>query len=134
MEAKSLKNTRKLNNIKIQSIKNSNKDINKNSVESPDNEKSNNKNDETNYIIENIYLKDLLISMCCCCERRKENMYKILIDESMNVITEKLDIYNIFRKICSIEYSNGDLNNNFNTIKMSDENSKNLSEIIKLVF
>ena len=49
----------------------------------------------------------------------------------MNIITEKLDILNIFRNICSIEYSNNDLYNNRDVINMSDECSKELSEINK---
>ena len=72
--------------------------------------------------------------MCFCCKRRKENMYKILIDESMNFIMKELDIFYIFRNIYSNEYSNVDVKNNFNIIKMSDENSKDLSEIIKLFY
>ena len=49
----------------------------------------------------------------------------------MNIVTEKLDIFNIFRNICSIEYINYDRNNNSDTIKMTEECSKDLSEIIK---
>ena len=44
---------------------------------------------------------------------------------------EKLDIFNIFRNIYSIEISNNHLKNNFDVIKMSKECSKDLSEIIK---
>ena len=49
----------------------------------------------------------------------------------MKVIMEKLDIFNIFRNICSIEYDNNNLKNNFDVIKLSKECSKDLSEIIK---
>ena len=49
----------------------------------------------------------------------------------MEVIMEKLDIFNIVRNICSIEYSNNNLKNNLDVIKMSEKCSKILSEIIK---
>ena len=76
-------------------------------------------------------LKDIFISIFYCCKKKKRNVYKIIVNESMNVVMEKLDIFNIFRNICSIEYSNYDINNNnFDIIKMSEECSKILSDII----
>ena len=49
----------------------------------------------------------------------------------MNIIIEKLDIFNIFRTIYSIDYTNTYLNKNFDIIKISEESTKKLSEIIK---
>ena len=50
----------------------------------------------------------------------------------MKVVMEKLDVFDIFRNVCSFEYSNEELNNNnIDIIKMSKECSKDLSEIIK---
>ena len=119
---------------KFESIKGVYKDINKNSSEPLSNITKNNKTDkenENNWIIENMTLKDIFISIFYCCKKKKRNVYKILVNESMNVVMEKLDIFNIFRNICSIEYSNYDINNNnFDIIKMSEECSKILSDII----
>ena len=124
----------KISDEKFESIKDVYKDINKNSSEPLSNIIKNNKTDrdnENNWIIENMTLKDIFISIFYCCKKKKRNVYKILVNESMNVVMEKLDIFNIFRNICSIEYSNYDINNNnFDIIKMSEECSKILSDII----
>ena len=106
------------------------RNINKNSDESKNNKID--RENANNWIIENISLTDIFISMFyCCCKKNKRNAYKILTNETMNIVSEKLDIFNIFRNICSIEYINYDRNNNLDTIKMSEECSKDLSEIIK---
>ena len=58
-------------------------------------------------------------------------MYKILINESMNIIMEKLDILNIFRNLCAIENNfNKCNNNNKHNFKMSEKLAIDLSEII----
>ena len=90
------------------------------------------KDNENNWIVENMSLADIFISkFCCCCTKKKRNVYKILSNESMNVVIEKLDIFNIFRNICLIEYSNYKSYNNLDIIEMSEECSKGLSDIIK---
>ena len=129
-ETNNLNNNVKIVNYEIDSIKESCRNFNKNNDESKNNKiGTENAND---WIIENISLTDIFISMFyCCCKKNKRNAYNILMNESMNVVTEKLDIFNIFRNICSIEYINYDRNNNLDTIKMSGECSKDLSEIIK---
>ena len=66
----------------------------------------------------------------CCCKKKKRNVYRILINESMNLVMEKLDIFNIFRNICLTEYYNYELNNKLDIIKMSEESSKSLSYIL----
>ena len=67
-------------------------------------------------------LADIFISaFYCCCKKKKRNVYRILINESMNLVMEKLDIFNIFRNICLTEYYNYELNNKLDIIKMSEE-------------
>ena len=93
-----------------------------------------NKNDQTNNnigIITKMSLKEILLSMCACGKRNRKKIYSILINESMNIIMNKLDIINIFRNICSIEHSNNDLNLNKNSdmINMSKRCISDLSEI-----
>ena len=93
-----------------------------------------NKSDKDNsQIITKITLKDILSSICSCGKRNRKKIYKILINESMYIIQNKLDIINIFRNICSIEHSNNDLNLNKNpdTINMSKKCVSDLSEIIE---
>ena len=67
----------------------------------------------------------------CMWKKKKKKIYKILIEESMNIIRNKLDIINIFRNICLIEHSHNDLNLNkdINQIKMSKRSINDLSEI-----
>ena len=62
---------------------------------------------------------------------KRRKVYNLLVNESMNVVQEKLDIFNIFRNICLIENSNNFLNDNSDKIKMSEEISKKLIEIMK---
>ena len=49
----------------------------------------------------------------------------------MKLIKEKLDIFNIFRSIYTIENSNNAINKNLDSIKMSGEFTKVLSDIVK---
>ena len=130
----SLGNEIKIHNFENQSIKNSEKYTIKNREESDYNIDKNIKTSQFNekdWIITNIGLKELFISKFHCGKRKKRNVYNLLLNESMEVIMEKLDIFNIFRNIYSIENINNDLKNNLDEIKMSKECSKNLSEIIK---
>ena len=127
-ETNCLNNDIKKINFEIDS--NSCRNINKNTDESKNNKTE--AGEMNDWIIENISLTDIFISMFyCCCKKNKRNAYKILTNESMNIVSEKLDIFNIFRNICSIEYMNNDRNNILDTIKMTEECSNDLSEIIK---
>ena len=74
-------------------------------------------------------LKIIKVSLCVCFKRKKGNLYKILLNETMNVIKEKLDIFNVFRNLCLFEKSINDLNNNLLTIKMSEESINLLAEM-----
>ena len=132
VDISSFKKETKIKNIDIQSVKSSYDDINKNDLESFYNmsKKSKNSTDNTNnWIIEEISLKDLLISVFYCCGKKRRKMYNILLNEGMKVIIEKLDISNIFKNIYSIECSNNDFCKSMNIIKMSGECVKALSEI-----
>ena len=132
VDVSSFKKETKIKNIDIQSVKSSYDDINKNDLESIYNmsKKSKNSTDNTNnWIIEEIGLKDLLISVFYCCGKKRRKMYNMLLNEGMKVIIEKLDISNIFKNIYSIECSNNDFCKSMNIIKMSGECVKALSEI-----
>ena len=87
-----------LNNIGIESILDRNKDMNKNSIEPFCNTPKSNNSDITkdkennNWIVENMNLADIFISaFYCCCKKKKRNVYRILINESMNLVMEKLN-------------------------------------------
>ena len=62
--------------------------------------------DDSSNKVENPNFDDLLSVFCKCClgKRRKNN--NILLNKSMNIIIEKLDIINVFRKMCLIDKIN----------------------------
>ena len=87
---------------------------------------SDNKND---MIINKFNLKETLITLCFCYKNKRNKKNKILLDETMNIIIEKLDILNLFRNICTIENLKNDFDYNIGIFKMSEECSNNLSDI-----
>ena len=78
-------------------------------------------------IINKITLKDQMSSICYCCSKNKGKTYNIVLKESMKIIREKLDIFNIFRNLSLMEHSKNDINKTLETIRMSDECSNELS-------
>ena len=53
-----------------------------------------------NVIINNVHLNKFLVHICFCCIRKRNNLQNILLDESMSLLSEKLDIINIFKMMC----------------------------------
>ena len=134
IEIKSLKNEIKDEKAELRSNKNSHDEINKKSedyLNDISKKKKNDKNIEPNWSIDEITLKDLLISKFYCCSKNRTNVYRLILDESMKIIMEKLDILNIFRNQYFIEYFINDLKKNLNKMIMSKELSNELSEITK---
>ena len=82
---------------------------------------------EKDWLIDKINLKETLMSICCRFKRKRRNVYKLLLNETMNIIMEKLDIFNLFRDLCTIETSKDDCNSRI--IKMSKECSNRLQDI-----
>ena len=135
IEHKSLKNEIKDEKGELKSNKNSRDEINKNSADYLNDithkKKKEDKDSEQNWVIYKITLKDLLISKFYCCSKKRKNVYDLLLKESMKIIMEKLDIFNIFRNQYFIEYLINDSKKNFNEMKMSKELLNDLSEIVK---
>ena len=119
------------------SVKNNSKETEKNKSRSFLNKskKINNKlnlasdNNKNDMIINKFNLKDTLITLCFCYKNKRNKKTKILLDETMNIITEKLDILNLFRNICTIENLKNDFDYNVGILKISEECSNNLSDI-----
>jgi hypothetical protein len=80
---------------------------------------------DKNYIIDNIKFSNLLFSLCSCKSIKRKNLDKILLDEAMNIVGEKLDIFYIFGSLFSIKKENYQMNNQ-KTINMSKECTKKL--------
>ena len=53
-----------------------------------------------NQVINFIKLNNFLIHLCFCFVRKIKNENNVLLNEAMNIISEKLDILNLFRNIC----------------------------------
>jgi hypothetical protein len=58
--------------------------------------------------------------ICLLCTRKRKNIKNILLDEGMELFSEKLDVINIFRQLMKIE-NNKHFNNELIPILMSDE-------------
>ena len=68
------------------------------------------------------------IYLCFLCPRKRKKIQNILIDEGMNIFSEKLDVINIFSKLMKIEdFEN--LAYREKSIEMSDECKKRLQDI-----
>ena len=72
-------------------------------------------------IINKIKMNKFCTYFCFLCVRKRKNMENILIDEGMKVITEKLDIMNLFKKIVRDEIIQEREKINDDLIEMSDE-------------
>ena len=83
---------------------------------------------DKNYIIDNIKISNLLFSLCSCKSIKRKNLDKILLDEAMNIVGEKLDIFYIFGSLFSIKKENYEMNVQ-KTINMSKECTKKLINI-----
>jgi hypothetical protein len=82
--------------------------------------------EDKNFIIDKISLKKLLISKCFCFSKYKKNVYKILLKESMDIISQKLDVFNIFRILFVVETNKHNFDINMDNIRISDGGVKNL--------
>ena len=67
---------------------------------------------------------------CFLCVRKRKNMQNVLLDEGMKIITEKLDLMNIFKKLYREEKLQ-EKENISDVIEMSDECKKNLMIVYK---
>ena len=66
--------------------------------------------------------------ICFLCTRKRKKIQNVLIDEGMNLFSEKLDIINIFSKLMKIEdFEN--LARKEKTIEMSDECKKRMQDL-----
>ena len=103
------------NNLKYEKemVKISNSNSNELNDKNKETEGKRNKISRVNFSCADLYL-------CLFCTRKRKKISNILIDEGMQIFTEKLDIINIFNQLMKIEnYEN--LNNELKPMEMSDE-------------
>ena len=140
------KSAYKRNKIKIQksvlfpqskTLKEDNKelDLNINNIEIYEN----GKDIQDKQIYHKKFLKKLSTNIFCtyfcfCCSRKRENFANILLDEAMGIITEKLDIYNIFRNMYYIDDVKKKTNYKYEDLEITDECKEKLKTISHKIY
>ena len=74
--------------------------------------------------LKNIYINNWLI-YCFWCTSRKKNLNKLLFEEGSKILTERLDIMNMFQHLYIIEIMKEKLGIEPKGIKMSKNSAKN---------
>ena len=73
-------------------------------------------------LVKKIIIKRGCIYFCFFCIKKRKNLQNILLDEGIKIITDKLDLLNIFKHLC-INEKNGEI------INMTDNCKKNIEQI-----
>ena len=80
-------------------------------------------------VIKKIDTNLLCTYLCFCFVRKRQNFGNALLDEAMNIITDKLDIYNMFRNFYFIDEMKYTTNYEYKDIDMSTECKNKLKEV-----
>ena len=114
----------------LHSLKKNNNEINELELDKFDLNNISNKQDEQREgkIIRKIKINRAWLYICFLCVRRRKIIQNVLLDEGMNIISNKLDIFNIFDSLCMEEKINEKLWNH-DCIEMSDECKARLERI-----
>ena len=75
--------------------------MNNNSIVSSENLRPeiSNKEDRTNSILDEIKINKFFIVFAFCCIRKRKNINNYVLNEGLNIIGQRLDIINIFKKL-----------------------------------
>ena len=95
-------------------------------------EKDKETNDKVLYqkkLIKKINTNVFCTYFCFCCVRKRENFGNALLDEAMGLITDKLDIYNMFRNFYFIDDIKTKWNYEYKDFEMSTKCKYKLQEI-----
>ena len=84
------------------------------------------KNELSNNLINKLEKTQYLFHLCFLCTNKRKNINNILFEEGMNIVSEKLDIFNIFKIV-----NRNDIYDNIDKIEMSKECVKNLNNLNK---
>jgi len=78
-------------------------------------------NEAKGHIVNKIKITRAWIYLCFCCVRKKNNMQNILLNEGRNIISEHLDIFNMFEQLYKHHKNQGKVQKRENDIiEMSD--------------
>ena len=77
-------------------------------------------------IIDKVYINNFFVIFAFCCIRKRKNINSYILDEGLDIIKERLDILNIFKKLYCEEQILDVYRIKKNDIKMSDDCKKKL--------
>ena len=95
-----------------------------------DTQKGSEMNKDNQTLIHKIENNKFCTYFCFLCVRKRKNIQNVLLDEGMKIITEKLDLMNIFKKLYRDEKLQ-EKENISDVIEMSDKCKKNLMIVYK---
>ena len=78
-------------------------------------------NNSKSSIIKKIKHNKFCLYFCFCCVRKRKNIENVLIDEGMKIVTEKLDLMNLFKILYKEEKNQANSDIKFEVIEMSEE-------------
>ena len=83
-------------------------------------EKNKSNEENSRNIIENIYINNFFVIFAFCCIRKRKNFNCFFLEEGLEILKERLDILNIFKKMYYEEQILEKYNYKRNEIEMSD--------------
>ena len=125
---KSSKSTDKNENNEIKISSDENKNI-MNIYNAPNDSLRNNINERD---LSNVYINNWLIC-CFSCTSRKKNVNKILLEEGSRILTERLDIMNMFNKLYAVDLMQKQLGIEPKGVNMSDIGKSHLKVYNNLI-
>ena len=109
--------------------------ININDVKIYDNEKQvTDKIFQQNRIIKKIDTNIFCTYFCFCCVRKRQNFGNALLDEAMGIITDKWDIFNMFRNFYYIDEMKAKTNYEYKEFEMSSECKDKLKDVSHKIY
>ena len=127
----------KIENIEVNSLKpnldNMKNQIIEKSIDLSCQNKETNKDCENKNIIDKVNFSKVDKFVCFFCIRKRTNLQNILIDEGMELVSEYLDVINIFKRAHLENKLLGKIDNE-DFIEMSDECKKGVQKVYKSYF
>ena len=127
----------KIENIEVNSLKpnldNMKNQIIEKSIDLSCQNKETNKDCENKNIIDKVNFSKVDKFVCFFCTRKRKNLQNILIDEGMELVSEYLDVINIFKRAHLENKLLGKIDNE-DFIEMSDECKKGVQKVYKSYF
>ena len=98
------------------------------------NEEKSNKIFDQKKIITKLDASSFYTYFCFCCIRKRQNIGNALLDEALGIITDKLDIYNMFRNFYYIDEIKTKSNYEYKEFEISNECKQKLKEVSHKIY